>query len=238
MTEAGPLSEPAFATFAKDFVLFCQPESEAKSNRHPGLGKKLGVSGLPGIAFLTAEGEVVVQVPASVHSVAQFEHYAQRARQLLQWRAAAKDGDARAAVSLLIAQLEERQLDRAAATARRGTLHGETAAEKARLDELLLDLRLQEELQAVHDDAAARRALGGKYLAMLAAGQKPSPAVSRGFWFVILEHSEAAGDVDGFGVGLEGLRQDVARTAAGAEWGTRMLADYEAKLVRLRARKR
>jgi hypothetical protein len=218
-------------------VLFCHPESEAKAARHKGLGKQKGVTGLPGIAFFTADGEVVVQIPASAHSVAQFEHYERRARQLLQWRAAAAKGDARAAAALLVAQLEERQLDRAAAMAQRNKLHDETDAERARLDELLLDLRIGEQLMPVQGDTAARQQLGAKFLAMLAAGSRPSADVSRGFWFVILEHCEEAGDVDGFRIGLEGLRVNVARTSGGAEWGTKMLAGYEQKLEQLRARK-
>lgn len=235
MTEAGPLSDPAFATFAKDVVLFCHPESDAKAAKHKGLGKQKGVTGLPGIAFFTADGEVVVQIPASPHSVAQFEHYQQRAQQLLQWRAAAAKGEARAAAALLVAQLEERQLDRKAALARRAALHDETEAERARLDELLLDLRIGEELLPVQSDTAARQRLGARFLAMLREGTRPSADVSRGFWFVILEHSEAAGDADGFGLGLDGLRRNVARTSNGAEWGTKLVAGYEAKLARLRA---
>lgn len=215
-------------------MLFCHPESEAKAAKHKGLGKQKGVTGLPGIAFCTGDGEVVVQVPPSVHTVAQFEHYAARARQLLRWRAAAAKGDGRAAAALLIARLEERQVDRKTATAARASLHDETDAERARLDELLLDLRIVEELVPVHNDTAARRKLGAKFLAMLASGPRPSADVSRGFWFVILEHCEAEGDRDGFRIGLEGLRGNVARTSAGAEWGTKLISDYEQKLARLR----
>ena len=237
MTESGPLADAGFATFAKDLVLFCHPESEAKAAKHQGLAKRKGVTGLPGIAFLDAAGEVIVQVPPAVHSLARFEHYAQRARQFLQLRAAAAAGDPRAAAALLIAQVEERQLDHAAATRRRGQLAGETAAERARLDELLLDLRLSTAITAAGSDTAARRELGRQYLALLATDSRPSPAVSRGFWFVILEHCEAAGDVEGFAVGLAGLRRNVELTSGGAEWGTRLLAEHEAKLARLRARK-
>lgn len=218
-------------------MLFCHPESEAKAAKHQGLGKQKGLQGLPGIAFFTADGEVVVQVPPAAHSVARFARYAERAQQLLRWRAAAAKGDARAAAALLVAQLEERQLDRAAAEAARGQLADETPSERARLDELLLDLRIGEELLAAGPDAANRRALGKRYLAMLATGPRPSPLVSRGFWFVVLEHAEAVGDAEGFDVGLVGLRGNVERTANGAEWGTRLLAEYEAKRARLRPRK-
>lgn len=215
-------------------MLFCHPESEASTAKHKGLAKTLGVAGLPGIAFLTQDGSVVVQIPASEHSVAQFERYAARARQLLDWRAAADRGDARAAVSLLVAQIEERQLDLAAAEKRRAALAGETDAERARLDELLLDRRIEAEIASVHGDLAARRRLGAKYLAQLRTGPRPSADVTRGFWFVILEHCEASRDADGFALGLDGLRENVRRTANGAEWGRRLVADHEAKLAGLR----
>jgi hypothetical protein len=218
-------------------VLFCHPESEAKAAKHQGLAKEKGFLGAPSIAFLEPDGTVIVQVPPSEHSVAQFEHYGQRARQLLRWRAAAKQGDARAAAALLIAQLEERQLQRPAAEARRARLTDETGDERRRLDELLLDLRIGEELTAVHDNLPARQELGARYLVMLAAGTRPSDSVSRGFWFVILERSEAAGDATGFATGLAGLRRNVELTSGGAAWGGKMLAEYEEKLARLKARK-
>ncbi len=217
-------------------MLFCHPESDAKGARHKGLGKQLGITGLPGIAFLTADGEVVVQIPASRHSVAQFTQYAARARQLLAWRAAAADGEPRAAAALLIARLEERQVDRQGALTARAQLRDETDAERARLDELLLDRRIESELQAIHDDAAARRQLGARYRAMLRDGPRPSAAVTRGFWFVILEHAEATRDADAFAAGLDGLRANLARTGDGEPWAVKLLAENEQKLAALRGR--
>lgn len=218
-------------------MLFCHPESDAKAAKHKGLGKQKGVVGLPGIAFFDGNGDLVVAVPPSEHSVAQFRDYGRRAQQMLQWRDAAAAGEPRAAAAWLVAQLEERQLARDAALARRRLLHDETPAERARLDELLLDLRIGEELRVVHNDRQRRRELGKQYLAMLATGPRPSPAVSRGFWFVILEHCEAATDVRGFEIGLEGLRREVERSARGAEWGVKLLAGYEATLAKLRGAK-
>tara|TARA_R110002072_G_scaffold273219_2_gene433701 strand:- start:15118 stop:15834 length:717 start_codon:yes stop_codon:yes gene_type:complete len=238
LTEAGPLSTPEFATFAADFVLFCHPESTATQAKDVGLAKRLGVTGLPDIAVFTADGTLIVKVPPSVHSVAQFTRYAARARQLLAWRVAANEGDARAAAALLIAQLEERQLDRSSAESRRKQLKNELEPERKRIDALLLDLRIGEQIRAVHRDLNGRRALGGKFLRMLAADQLPSPAVSRGFWFVIMEHCEAKADVDGFVIGLNGLRRNVALTANGAPWGAKLIADYEQKLARLQTGKK
>lgn len=218
-------------------MLFCHPESEAKAARHRGLGKEKGVVGLPGFAYLTETGEVIVQVPPSEHSIEQLRTYLQRARQLLAWRAAASRGDARAAAALLIAQLEERQLDRTQAAARRAALTGETAEERARLDALLLDLRIQGEISGAGSDLDARRKLGARYLESLRTGPRPSPQVSRGFWFVILEHCEASADAEGYAQGLDGLRQNVALTSGGAEWGKKMIAEYEEKLRRLQGGK-
>jgi hypothetical protein len=218
-------------------VLFCHPESEAKAAKHKGLGKQKGFLGAPGIAFLEPDGEGIVQVPASTHSVAQFEHYGQRAQQLLAWRAAAAKGDARAVASLLVAQLEERQVGLDVATARRRDLKSETDAERARLDELLLDLRISAEIGAVQNDLPGRRELGKKYLAMLAKGTLPSPMVTRGLWFVIMEHAEATGDPAAFEVGLQGMRRNVQLTAGGEEWGAKLVLECEGKLAALRSRK-
>ncbi|MFM1873370.1 MAG: hypothetical protein RL398_2792 [Planctomycetota bacterium] len=193
------------------------------------------MTGLPGVAFFDRDARLVIQVPASAHSVAQFAEYLGRAKQLLAWREAAAAGDARAAANLLIAQLEERQLTRADAEARRQQLSDPTPAEAQRLDALLLDLRIGEELRAVHNDKPGRRALGERYLAMLKAGTKPSERVSRGLWFVITEYAESVNDPAAFELGLDGLRADVERTGKGTEWGERMLRDYEARLAKVRA---
>jgi hypothetical protein len=217
--------------------LFCHPESEAKAAKHKGLGRQKGFPGAPGLGFFDSDGEAIVQVPAAVHSIAQFRRYEQRARQLLQWRAAVAKGDARAAASLLIAQLEERQLDPRTAMARRSQLRDENPVERARLDELLLDLRIAAEIAAVHDDPVKRCELGGAYLRMLANGPRPSAAVTRGFWMVILEHCTATADAKGFATGLDGMRGEIERTSGGAEWGAKMLAEYERTLARLRAGK-
>jgi hypothetical protein len=218
-------------------VLFCHPESDASTAKHKGLGKQFGITGLPGIAFFTADAESIVQIPASAHSVAQFEKYLQRAQQMLVLRAGAAKGEPRAAAQWLIAQLEECQVDLVVGQKRRALLAEEDDAERARLDELLLNLQIGAEILAVHDSPEQRRVLGGRYLDMLGKGMRPSPEVSRGFWFVILEHCEAAGDVKGFAIGLEGLRREVERSAAGAEWGVELVRGYEQKLVKLQAGK-
>jgi hypothetical protein len=192
--------------------------------------------GLPSLGFFDGKGNLVVAVPPSEHTVAQFRDYGARAQQMLQWREAAA-GEPRAAAAWLIAQLEESQLTRAAATARRQQLPDETPAERSRLDALLLDLRIGEELSTVHSDPQRRRELGARYRVQMATGPRPSPAVSRGFWFVILEHCEAARDVPGFELGLEGLRRNIERTGQGSAWGSEMLGNYEAKLAKMRQAK-
>lgn len=218
-------------------MLFCHPESDASTAKHKGLGKQFGITALPGLAFFTAEAELLVQIPASPHSVAQFEQYRQRAQQMLLLRTGAARGEPRAAARWLIAQLEERQVDLVVGRKRRALLTEETDAERARLDELLLNLQIGAEILAVHDSPEQRRGLGARYLDLLDKGMRPSPEVTRGFWFVILEHCEADGDVRGFSIGLEGLCREVERSAAGAQWGVDLVRGYEQKLERLKAGK-
>lgn len=217
-------------------MLFCHPESEATTAKHRGLGKEKGFTGAPGIAFLDAAGDVIVRIPASAHSVAQFRTYEARARQFLAWRAAVAHGDPRAAAALLIAQLEESQVDRKTAETRRAKLPDETADERTRLDALLLDLRIHDDFGGIQNDLAARRELGRRFLAMLAEGHHPSERVTRGFWMVILEHCEASEDIAGYEIGLAGLRANLERTSGGAAWGVEMVAGYERTLERLRGR--
>lgn len=218
-------------------MLFCHPESDASTAKHKGLGKQFGITALPGLAFFTADAELIVQIPASPHSVAQFEKYRQRAQQMLLLRTGAAKGEPRAAAQWLIAQLEERQVDLVAGQKRRALLTEEIDTERARLDELLLNLQIGAEILAVHGSPEQRRVLGARYLDMLGKGMRPSPEVTRGFWFVILEHCEAAADVRGFTIGLEGLRREVERSAAGAEWGEKLVRSFEQKLEKLKAGK-
>jgi hypothetical protein len=216
-------------------VLFCHVASDVPDRPYPKLRTDKGLMGQPSVAFLDAAGDVVVAVPGP-HSLERFQRYAERARELAELRRKAAAGDARAQAALLIAQLEERQLDTATAEARRKALADETDAERARLDELLFDRRLADRVRTAGTDRDARRRLGREFQALLEAGRRPSPHVTRGFWFVILEHAEASADARVYADALDGLRRNLAATDPGAPWADKLLDGYATTLARLRGR--
>ena len=53
------LSEPSFAEFGKQVILFCHITSHVKSDPYQDLLMKKGGHGWPHLAFLDAKGEVV-----------------------------------------------------------------------------------------------------------------------------------------------------------------------------------
>ena len=108
--ESGPLLDPDFLPLAEEFVLFCSIDHDVPGLQQPlpRLRRDLGIVGLPGIAFLDAEGQVLVTISAVLRDVQEMRRGGERARRYVQLRATATS-DPAAASAFLIMQLEERQ---------------------------------------------------------------------------------------------------------------------------------
>ncbi len=191
--------------------------------------------GLPSLAFLDADGEVLVQVPAQDRTVESIRRTLARSETWVRLRRAAAEGDAEAAGRFLLMQLEEHRLEFAAATKQRAALDPSLdRALLAALDVRLFDLEISAAVRAVGQ--AERHTLGPRFFAMLRDGPRPSPHVTRGFWFAILEWAERERDPKAFAAGLEGMREALAITDPGATWIPGLLGRYEKTLVELRKR--
>ena len=59
--------------------------------------------------------------------------------------------------------------------------------------------------------------------------------MTRGFWFVILEHAEEQKDVPAYETALAGLRAQLDRTDPDAPWARTLIDTHTAVLTRLRA---
>ena len=199
-----------------------------------GLPRELGLTGAPRIGFFAADGQLLLEVPPAVHTVARFASFAAQTRELLALRAGAAHGDPRAQAGLLIFGIEHRQVTHRAALTERARLQDETPAERQRLDGLLLDMDIGERILAAGQDRAKRRQVGGEFLAMLRAGTRPTADVTRGFWFVILEHAEAQRDAPAYETALAGLRSQLMRTDPDATWARTLLESHTQVLERLR----
>ncbi|MBK8976812.1 MAG: hypothetical protein IPM29_12915 [Planctomycetes bacterium] len=215
-------------------MLLCQIESELAG--HPRLREQKGLVGLPSVAFLDAAGTVLVQVPFDHRTVDGFRASGARAHRYVRLRERA-DTDPAAAAGFLLMQLEERQLSLDAARARRASIAELDAADlAARIAARIVDLEVAAALDAARTAGDARATLGPRFLAMHRDGPHPSPYVSRGFWFAMLEWAEARRDPAVFEEALAGMRASLATTDPDATWVPRLLADQEAKLRALRDR--
>ncbi len=216
-------------------MLFCHIHSTVAGRPHATLRKDKGLLGLPSIAFLDAEGRVLLHVPSDARTVEGFRHTGARAQEYVALRKATADGDDKATTKFLIMQLEERQVLLADARARDAELERVTLHQRERLDELLLNLQISTMARAAGGDPAKRRATGKRFLQMLKDGPRPNAHVSRGFWFFILEHAETETDVRSFKLALNGMRKALAISDPGKPWVKNLLKRYERILSRLEA---
>lgn len=190
------------------------------------------------MAFLDATGAVLIQVKYDARTVAGFRAAGARARRYVRDRALAARGDKLAAARFLGTQLDERQVDLAAARARRAKLVANSApkdgdgvvdaVQLASLDQKILDLSVSTDMRRVGQ--RQRHTLGPEFFAMLRKGPRPSLHVSRGFYFAMLEHAERVRDVAGFREALAAMRRGLAATDPGKPWVPNLLARYEEKL--------
>ena len=206
-------------------MLFC---NVAVPGREDPLRESRGLTGYPSVAWLDTAGEVLIEVPFAARDVAGFRASLARAREYLRLRIASAERDHEATARFLLMQLEEHQLEHEPALARRGALEFDDAELLARIDLLLIDLGISAALRSFGQKR--RHELGPKFLAMLDDGPRPSPHVSRGYWYAILEWAERERDGATFRRGLDGFRAALRITDPGASWVGPLLRRYEAKL--------
>lgn len=179
---------------------------------------------------------MLVKVPYDERTVEGVLQQGARAERYVALRAAVAAGDATAGAPFLLLQLEEGQLELAAATARRAQLGAIADAElREAIDTRLVDLCIGTDLRTVGQ--AERHTLGKRFFAMLQAGPKPSLRVSRGFHYAMLEWAEREHDAIAFGAALDDMTRVLAITDPGKPWVEPLLARYWEILAGLRRAK-
>ncbi len=217
-------------------MLYCHILSEAKAARDQGLRKEKGLTGLPGLVFLDADGDVLVRVPYDKVSVKGISATGDRALRYIDLRARAARGEDDARAAFLQMQLEERQIDLKPATAEFAEIEVMSDAQRAVLEELLLSLRISTELRAAGQKG--RRKLGPKYWAMWRDGPRPGASVSRGYWYAILEWAEHDRKLDVFAAAIAEFEAVLKVSDPGATWVRPLLDRYEKRLAELRRESR
>ncbi len=215
-------------------MLYCHIHSDAEGARDQELREKRKRLSLPGLVFLDVDGEVLVQVPHGRSSVGGISATGRRAERYLELRAkAAENQEARAA--FLQMQLEERQLDYAAATKAYASIDSMTSVQRARLDELLLYLKISTEVNA--KGQRGRWELGKRYWRMWQSESRPGVHVSRGYWWAILDWAERERDLESYAQAIEAFRSVLEQTDKGKAWVAPLIARCEKRLVELRRQK-
>lgn len=193
--------------------------------------------GLPSLALFDAEGTLLVTVPYQVRSVEGLLAIGARAEQFVKMRTAVADGDPASRAPFLLMQLEEGQLELAAAKSLRQQVPGSTNEKvRAAIDERLVDLDVATALRA--SGQAGRAALGPRFLEMLRKGPKPSVHVSRGFHYAMLEWAERERDAAAFREALSDMTRVLAITDPGKPWVEPLLVGYRQKLTELERARR
>lgn len=191
--------------------------------KHADLRERKQLVGLPSLAFLDAEGEVLVKVPFDAFTIDGLRGAGRRAERYVALRAAAAAGKVEAEAPLLLLRLEEGQLELPAALAARERLGAIADAElAAAIEARLVDLRIGTALRAAGQ--AQRYRLGPQFFAMLRDGPKPSVHASRGFHYAMLEWAERERDAAAFRIALDDLSRVLAITDAGKPWVEPLLA--------------
>jgi hypothetical protein len=173
-------------------VLFVHNTSQVEDEPYPKLLQEKGFGGFPSLAFMDADGNVVVK--PSARSVSSFEETLTKASEQMKRRheltAKAKAGDAAAQKELFLMDLElggmtAEQLNEGA---KKLQLSKE---EKTKVDEALTDL----ELKSIAAKTRGDRDAAAEQIAGLAkAGRRPSKGQAFGFWSMTLQHAAKAKD--------------------------------------------
>lgn len=215
-------------------MLFCSIDTAVPDRKYANLRADKGLTGLPTLAFLDADGAVLLRVPARQRTVAGIRKTLERAQAYVALRASAKSGEPDAIAQFLLVQLEERQVPLPDAKKRRARLDPAPGAELlAAIDLRILDLEVSAAVTAAGQ--GGRYKLGPRFLAMLREGPRPSPEVTRGFWFAMLEWAERQRDAEAFAEALSGMRAALRVTDPDELWVPRLLSRYEATLAKLRS---
>lgn len=187
--------------------------------------------GFPSVAWIDHDGVVLLKVSVEDRTVAGVRRSLARAKDYVRLRAETAEGEPEATARFLLMQIEERQVEYEEAKQRRSKLGFDDAGLLAEIDQWIVDLEISAAMRKVGQKG--RYTLGERFLRQLEEGPRPSPRVSRGFWYAILEWAQREKDAASFRKGLDGFREALKVSDPGAKWVGPMLKRYEDKLREL-----
>ncbi len=203
--EDGALSSPAFATFAKQVVLFCHVSAigtgALAGDKYPDLLREKGGKAFPFLAVLDADGRVVATHPGlhtEERTVASFEALLQACEASLELERRFRAGENAVGFDLLVAKAAIRGITVAEAQSLAAQLRDLQEAQRDKVEATLISLEF-EELYATVRFKSEAVAVGKQFALMWQQKRIPQGTVAmRNFYVLILEAKEAERDAKGF----------------------------------------
>ena len=189
--ESGMLSSPEFQALAKSVVLFVHVTSHVEGEHYPHLLREKGFVSFPSLAFMDADGRVMVRAPQ--RDVASLAAVRARLGELADLRDLAAEGDEQASRRLFLCEIELDLLTAEQIHERRKKFELDEE-EAERVEQALVDLEvraMRSKGRQLGSDAA------GKRLAEMARqGRAPSTDSAQFFWQMTLNWCAKIGDAE------------------------------------------
>jgi hypothetical protein len=206
------LSQNDFATWSKDYVLFCHITTHVEGDPHQDLLGKKGGRGFPHMVFMDGEGNVLAQHegPRSLDGFSTTAEEAVETRQeLAMLDGKAAQGDAAAGKEAFLLRLDLGHFDAGQALAHMARLPF-TDEEKKELDSAVASLEVMEVLSGLTEDEEGILAAGKHFAGMMAKGRCPGEEEMQPFYLITLRYAESAKDAKVFRAALDGLKVTLA----------------------------
>jgi hypothetical protein len=225
--ELGLFSEPAFAEFGKEVVLFCHVTSHVEGDKYQGLLAEKGGTTFPFLVLLDAKGEVIARLSTADPSVEAFRAVQKRSAEIEVMQAHLPA----TAFDVLVAKEAIGGITFARAKALATAMGEVDAAKRKVVDDLLVKIEVVELAASVRlkSDAVA---VGKRFAEMWKQGLVPTGVPARNFFTMILEAMEDGQDPEGFAKALDEYRKLVE----GKRNAAAVLQLLEQRLKKLRDR--
>lgn len=202
--ESGLLLTPDFSAFSKKVVPFLHVTTHLDGRPNEGMLQEKGGTGFPTLMFLDAEGEIL-GTPGG-RSAEAFEKTLASLMNIKSLEARIAAGEKGLKAELFFAELDMGKYSLAEVKAKSSEFKKLTKEQKDLLAQHVLNLGVKEILDGMGRDEGALAKAGEKLLAIKAEGSMPTGDALGGFWFVLMNYSEAQSDADLFAEALAALK--------------------------------
>jgi len=212
MVEGGALNDPAFKEWSKKYVPFLHVTTRIEGRKNDDLLSEKGLRGFPSFVFMNPSGTKLAE-QAGPMSLAQFKEMAAGpVQEYLDLKAKAASGDEQAIIELTLKEAEMGSIPDAETLDSRLTGIELTEAQKAKVESLKTDLKIDALFRkaralAKTDRAGAGEMWGSGVAKILKEGGKPSKKHAARFYDTAFRHGLQNGDLDLASKAYKGLNE-------------------------------